>query len=189
MIGCVLTYQRMQQSDRRQFNLYHTYLCVPFAIHFFMLGAWFATSLCVVGGIRTLLLSTSWGWSRRKTVVSICLLIPLSGSIYTASHIADWILLVTTVFGVGAEVLKSFLGLRIATLVNNIAWGINGLVFGAYVNAFGQLCGVIGNLTAMEKQHRFLTRYCPQQLSATQGVECCVSTAASSQIPRFLKKC
>ena len=159
LLATALGYIRTQKTDRKQFNLYHTYLCIPLMAQYFLLDAWFMFSLCAVGSIRTLLLYTDWGWERRTMVVAMCLAVPLMGSVYTASHWVDWFLVVATVIGVGGEALKNFLHLRIASVICNFAWFLNNLVFGSYVSALSQMLNMFGHFKVMIRDYGVWLRF------------------------------
>lgn len=159
LIAVFIIYARTQQTDRRQFNLYHTYLCIPLMAQYFLLDAWFMFSLCLVGAIRTLLLSTGWGWGYRKAVVGVCLIIPVVGSIYTATHWADWFLLIATIVGVGADAVRSFTHLRIAVSFCSLAWMLNSFVFGGYISAFANLVSLIGFGKILNREFGAILRF------------------------------
>lgn len=162
LIGCVFSYIRMQQDNWRAIHLYHTVLCIPLAIHFSLVGAFFAASLCVVGGLRTLALSTDWGFERKIQIVFICLCIPAMGTYWTTTHWLDWLLLATTILGVGAEGQNCILKLRICSLINAVTWLLNGLFFGAYMGALLSVSAIVSNLKAMRTQ--FGNEMSPQRL-------------------------
>lgn len=96
---------------------------------------------------------------RRQTVVALCLIVPICGSIYTASHWVDWFLLVATIIGVGGEACKSFLHVRIASLVCNIAWFMNNMVFGGYVSAVGEVMKMYGHFKIMIRDYGVWLRF------------------------------
>ena len=157
-VGAVLMYIRMDKKDRKDFYRYHTYFCIPMAMQFVLLNAWLMASFCIVGAIRTLLLSTDWGWEKRTLVVLGCLSIPVSGSIVTASTTMDWVLLGVTAWAIASELSKSFLSLRVASFVCTFTWFLNSLLFGGYVNAMAQAAALISNAKAMERDFMFSER-------------------------------
>lgn len=152
LLAMFIGYLRTQKTDRKQYNLYHTYLCFPLMIQYYIVGAWFMFSLCLVGSLRTLILTTNWGWKRRAIVISLCLAIPVVGSVYTASHWVDWFLVVATVIGVGGEACKNLLHTRFAGVICNFGWLMNNLAFGSFVSAFGQLLTLVGHFQAIAAQ-------------------------------------
>lgn len=158
IIAMVIGYLRAKQADRRQYYLYHTYLCVPLMIQFGLLEAWFMFSLCFVGSIRTLLLSTDWGFENRVGVVVVCLVLPTVGSFYSASHVMDWVLLFATIVGVGGEALKSFLHVRLTAVFCTASWLINSFVFGAYVNVLTNIATLLGQWQALNRDFAMMLR-------------------------------
>lgn len=153
LAGCVLSYIRMQQDNWRALHLYHTALCIPMAVHFILVGAVFAASLCVIGGLRTLALSTNWGFERKARIVFLCLCIPAMGTFWTATHWLDWLLLATTILGVGAEGQSCIFKLRVCSLINAATWFVNGLFFGAYMGALLSVSAIVSNIKAMHAQY------------------------------------
>lgn len=151
-IGCIIAYLRMQQDNWRKLHIYHTFLCIPLGLHYLALGAFFAASLCAIGGIRTLFLSTDWGIARKVQVVAICLMIPAAGMFWTATHWLDWILLATTLLAVGSEAQSCMKRLRYASLANALAWAANALAFGAIMGALLCLSSTFSNLKALRSQ-------------------------------------
>lgn len=121
-------------------------------LHFLLMGATFTASLCAVGAIRTLILSSAWGQAKKVKVIAVCLIIPVGGSLWTVNHWLDWLLLGTTILGVGAEGQSCMLRLRVVSLINASVWFFNSLFFGAYMGAFNCLSSITSNLKAMESQ-------------------------------------
>lgn len=153
LIGCYISYVRMQQDNWRSLHLYHTLLCIPMGIHYLLVGAVFAASLCAVGALRTFLLSTNWGDSRKITIVVCCLAFPAMATFWTATHWLDWLLLITTIIGVGVEAQSCMLRLRVCTLLNASVWMVNGLYFGALTGALLSVSCIISNAKAMNRQY------------------------------------
>lgn len=153
--ACIIAYLRMQQDNWRQLHIYHTFLCIPLAFHYLALGAFFAASLCAIGGIRTMLLATDWGMARKVQVVTICLMIPVAGMLWTLTHWLDWVLLSTTLLAVGLEAQSCMKRLRFASLANALAWAVNAMAFGAIMGALLCLSSIISNLRALRIQFGF----------------------------------
>ena len=124
-LGAFLMFLRMGKKSRKDFNLYHTYFCIPLAAQFAILQAWMMVSLCIAGATRTLLLSTDWGWKRRTAVVAVCLCVPVITSVITATNTMDWILLAVTILAISSEALKSFLNIRSILLCCSQIWIAN----------------------------------------------------------------
>ena len=159
LIACVLAYIRMQKNTMRSLHIYHSILCIPLAFHFYMVGAIFAASLCVIGSLRTFLLATDWGHERKVKIVFFCLMIPTIGMIWTATHWLDWVLLFTTILGVGSEAQSSMFKLRVCALINSCVWILNSLIFGAYMGALLNLSSVVSNLKAMKPDFATLPNF------------------------------
>ena len=165
LMGCYLSYKRMQQSDWRQLHLYHTWLCIPMVFHFSLVSAWLAASLCLVGGIRTLILAGAWGQKHKKKVVFMCLCCPVFASLWTATHFIDWLLLCSTIIAVGAEGQNCMIRLRYASLVNAGLWVCNAFVFGALMGVIFGLSSIFSNLKALSKQ--FNIRFFPRRIGVS----------------------
>ena len=158
LIGMALMFLQTRQSDRRQFNLYHTYLCVPFFISWMILGGWFMASLCFVGGIRTFLLASDWGWARRQKLVFVCLAVPVLGGLYTAAHMMDYVLMFATVLYVSSEAGDKFVWQRVTHILCGMAWLLSSLTFGGYVFAVGELFILASCLQVLERDFGMLSR-------------------------------
>jgi hypothetical protein len=118
-------------------------------IQFWLLGAWFMLSLACVGAIRTLLLSTEWGWNKRHIVVGICLLVPTIGSVYTVHTVLGWVLLFATIVGVGGETFRNLFHARLAASFCTMSWIANSLFFGAYISILSNIVSLYGQMRAM----------------------------------------
>ena len=159
LVGAAIMVMRMQQSERRQFDLYHSYMCLPMIAVFAIQGAWVMFYLCVVGAVRTFLLATDWGWTRRNLVVGVCLAIAVALAASSASTFFDWFLVTTTIWCVGSEAFKNFLNLRASTLINCIAWGASSFLCGAYVNVLSNAFAIASNAIATERDFKLTARF------------------------------
>lgn len=164
VIGGIIMFLRMGKSCRRQFDLYHTFFCIPFAMQYMILGAWTMAVFCIVGGTRTFLLTTNWGWEKRSLVVFSCLGIAISIALFTASSALDWLLMAMTIWCVGSEAFKNFFNLRVATFFNTLAWALNSLFSGAIVVAIADFLVLANNVRAMERDYSLLSRLNPVRI-------------------------
>lgn len=153
-----ILYVRMGLSDRKKFNLYHTYLCVPMVLHWLLLGSGMVAALCFIGGVRTLLLATDLGWKHRVWVIAMGVVAPLGVGIFTAQGWFDWFLLSVTLWAVASEGMKSFFHLRAASFAATAAWLAGSVVMGGYVSAAGHAAALYSCGASMDHDYRILNR-------------------------------
>jgi hypothetical protein len=174
----IIMVMRMQLTDQRKYNIYHTLLCLPLMVVWAMQGAWVLFALTVVGAARTLLLATDWGWMRRSMVVGSCLIIALMAGYINAHTVLDYLLLVSTTWCVGSEAFKNMFNLKSATIFNSFLWALNGMVYGAYINVLANFLSMASGFIALERDYILSTRFRASVLGCEVSRALCLARAA-----------
>jgi hypothetical protein len=125
----------MQMPDRRRLLLYHTYTCIPFIAHYFMLGGVVAAAQCSVGALRTFLLAQDKFAPYSRLIIGFCVLIPTIVAIPYISSPLTWLTISCLYVSVYGELQNNIFVMRLCMTVAMALWLAFGVMLGSFASA------------------------------------------------------